>query len=643
MYDPGTPFYGYTFSEHVQPGARPTAVRSSPCAGRRRLRHRLRPVRDALPPRRQRPEPARTSCAPSAPTTTATSTRRTTSRPSAPATTSTSATSRPAARSRRPAHHRRSTRDARRHRRHHARHHGRHRRQHGRRLDRRRADPGAVDDPGMAIDVSQIFIRTNGDITGDRARRRHARRPHPLHATATSTLNSPQRILDADGRPTIDVTGINITMYAGEAGGIGGIGAADRLPRDQHLGARSARRPGRPPSDGVLKAYDTDGRRRTTAGHLPRRAHRRHAAVRGLHRTATRALDHRQRVAAHASAARSSTPRTTRPPTTSGPDSVDIDANGGSIGLASNDLEVDSAARPPFACTNVNCGEQLARRHRPDRRRSPPPATTSPSRRPAASTSPRPTRYLRLAARARARRATSGITVRETGATLDEDLYLIKNGSAQLRRERHARCRAPTPTPRATSRTARSSPRTAASSSGSATTSRSTRTAQILADLSIDIRGDYGNADTGGTLAVPDPEYGTIDDPPRPHHRRLRRHRRRRRRRPDGHLRAVDREPGRRHARPTSGAAATSTSSSSATRPASTSCRRRPRSTRRTLGERRLHLPRLEDDDPRQRDAARSTHRRRRGPHHGLVPAVDERRRRAPTGLQTGSRRRPRR
>ena len=42
------------------------------------------------------------------------------------------------------------------------------------------------------------------------------------------TLFSPERILDADGQPTIDVTGRDITMTAGTAGGAGGIG----LPTD---------------------------------------------------------------------------------------------------------------------------------------------------------------------------------------------------------------------------------------------------------------------------------------------------------------------------------------------------------------------------------------------------------------------------
>ena len=37
-------------------------------------------------------------------------------------------------------------------------------------------------------------------------------------------------------------------------------------------------------------------------------------------------------------------------------DSVDLDANGGSIGLQSKDVMVDSGRAPPFGCTYLNCG-----------------------------------------------------------------------------------------------------------------------------------------------------------------------------------------------------------------------------------------------------------------------------------------------
>ena len=113
---------------------------------------------------------------------------------------------------------------------------------------------------------------------------------------------------------------------------------------------------------------------------------------------------------------------------------IDIDAHGGSIGAAANDLEIDSLVGSPFACTNVNCARQRERHiGRRSRRESP---TTWRSR-------PRrhlPDRDRRLpAARARARDAGDiRITVRES-ADLDEDLYLIRNGTRTLRRGQHDR------------------------------------------------------------------------------------------------------------------------------------------------------------------------------------------------------------
>ena len=82
--------------------------------------------------------------------------------------------------------------------------------------------------------------------------------------------------------------------------------------------------------------------------------------------------------------------------------------------------------------------------------------------------------------------------------------------------------------------------------------------------------------------------------------------------------------------------------SSSATRAAS------PGGTKPTLRQRRLHLPRLEDDHPRHRvrppaarppaDAApRPVDRGRRGPLHRLVPAVDGRRHGDPLALTQNS------
>ncbi len=82
-------------------------------------------------------------------------------------------------------------------------------------------------------DHAQIFLRTNGwivnhELIGD------LRAGH-IHSTGDDvTLYSPARIVDADTLPTIDVTGVNITMTAsvptmvgGTSGVVGGVGLPD--------------------------------------------------------------------------------------------------------------------------------------------------------------------------------------------------------------------------------------------------------------------------------------------------------------------------------------------------------------------------------------------------------------------------------
>src|SRR6185436_14137380 len=71
--------------------------------------------------------------------------------------------------------------------------------------------------------VPQIFLTTNGDISatelaGDML-------VGHIHSTGGDvTLSSPERILDAGGTRTIDITGVNITLTAGTAMQIGGVG-----------------------------------------------------------------------------------------------------------------------------------------------------------------------------------------------------------------------------------------------------------------------------------------------------------------------------------------------------------------------------------------------------------------------------------
>jgi hypothetical protein len=102
--------------------------------------------------------------------------------------------------------------------------------------------------------VPQIFLTTNGDITateliGDML-------VGHIHSTAGDvTLISGRRILDADGLPTIDVTGVNITMTAGAVTPdtpnptLGGIGTPTdflEINVDRNNGT------------GVLNAFDTN-------------------------------------------------------------------------------------------------------------------------------------------------------------------------------------------------------------------------------------------------------------------------------------------------------------------------------------------------------------------------------------------------
>jgi len=93
--------------------------------------------------------------------------------------------------------------------------------------------PGSeLDDPSMSggvlsTDIHQIFLRTNGDVTdtelvGDMLVGSIESTQHDV------TLNSLQRILDANHELSIDVTGVNITMTAGTGGTLGGVG----LPTD---------------------------------------------------------------------------------------------------------------------------------------------------------------------------------------------------------------------------------------------------------------------------------------------------------------------------------------------------------------------------------------------------------------------------
>ena len=218
LYNPATAYYHFVFPTTYNPALGATAARTAvvrrrypgDCGtGRGQYETHFRP--DAHDPR-----PRRRSCAPSAPSR-PTSTRPTTStavragddidichvttggeEPKTCCTTADRTTRRTSITQ--PAPRPTSTR--------------RHRHQHRRRLDAAARPPA-----GSTTRASRSTSRRSSSA-------RTATSPTPswsatcspghIHSTpATSRCNSPQRILDANRQPTIDVTGVNITMTAG--------------------------------------------------------------------------------------------------------------------------------------------------------------------------------------------------------------------------------------------------------------------------------------------------------------------------------------------------------------------------------------------------------------------------------------------
>ncbi|GAB3043216.1 hypothetical protein GCM10027052_26710 [Parafrigoribacterium mesophilum] len=183
--------------------------------------------------------------------------------------------------------------------------------------------------------------------------------------------------------------------------------------------------------------------------------------------------------------------------------SIDLDANGGSIGVAANDLEIDSLVGSPFACTNVNCANN------PDGSSDAGLATVADDVALEAGTGIYLTEtdeYLRLVL-AHALSGDIRITVRESGA-IDEDLFLVRDGTANFAED-------DTTAPANDADHPRVIPNgTVLAETGSVELRVGDditlhQNSQILADRSIDIRGDFGNADTGGTIVAPTDEYGT--------------------------------------------------------------------------------------------------------------------------------------
>ena len=278
---------------------------------------------------------------------------------------------------------------------------------------------------------------------------------------------------------------------------------------------------------------------------------------------------------------------------------IDIDAHGGSIGTAAKDLDIDSLRGSPLACTNVNCANNtgLLNNGTSDAGL----AATADDVALEAGTGIYLTEtdaYLRLLL-AHAVTGNIRITVRES-AELDEDLFLIRNGTANFAEDN-------TTVPGNDADHLRSVPvGTVFAETGSVelrvgddlTLHQNT---QILANLSHRHPRRLRQRGHRRHPGRPGPGIRQQHDPARPHHRRLRRHRGRLHRRPHGQLRPQRRQPRRGPPDAHPGR-----------------LRRRPHPARRSLrtgpgadiqpgpeqgaaGRRRLHLPRLEDHGPRQR------------------------------------------
>jgi len=309
------------------------------------------------------------------------------------------------------------------------------------------APPVELDD-GIAIDVHQIFLVTDGDITnteliGDMLVGHIESTAHDV------TLNSPARILDSDRTPTIDVGGVNITMTT-TGSGIGGIGVPTTGPN-----------PGNPqPGDagnlggyleintditgshtGVLKAFDTAPNDAQTlgiyldeiVGDMPLHTVWTEGNAADL---ATGNVSLRTVKGSIVDA---------KPGHGTASDdaeilaqTVDLDANGGSIGTGTNDVEIDSSRSSTFTCASINCADVPTGNAAPNDFVSDPGLTNDGANATddvglEATDSIHLTEvasYLRLVF-AHTVNGDIVITVRNSSAH-DEDLFLVKSGSARF-------------------------------------------------------------------------------------------------------------------------------------------------------------------------------------------------------------------
>ncbi|MEO0465131.1 MAG: hypothetical protein AAF216_01205 [Pseudomonadota bacterium] len=242
--------------------------------------------------------------------------------------------------------------------------------------------------------VEQIFLTTDGDITATEVS--GSMLVGHIHSTQGDvTLFSPRYITDADGAVTVDVTGNNITMTSGTdnvGGGVGGIGA-----RTDFLEINTNRNG----AGGDLDAYDTSSNVTSRGifldeivGEMPVGQVFSKADV-SLRTVAGAILES---VVDFADDVRGQ--------------SVDIDANGGSIGTASSFLDIDSSRGSPAPTGTSPGGDDVALE-----------ATGG-------IYVDETDGYLRLVL-AHSYTGDISLSVRES-ADLDEDLILVESGSARF-------------------------------------------------------------------------------------------------------------------------------------------------------------------------------------------------------------------
>ncbi|MDH3308749.1 MAG: hypothetical protein OEO77_14700, partial [Acidimicrobiia bacterium] len=296
-------------------------------------------------------------------------------------------------------------------------------------------NPAVELDDGIAIDVPQILVWTNGNIdvtelVGDLL-------AGHIHSTLGDVeLTSPQRILDANRIPTIDVTGENITMTAGTLGDIGGIGLPG-LPNPNspnpadvdNLGGFLEVNVDVNNNGGALTATDTDANDTQTKGiyldELTGNLRINEIWTEGNAVDLTTGNVSLRTVNGSIVDANDDDFWNVRGQT------IDIDANGGSIGEVANDLDIDSSRASSAPCTTDSCLGTAADHGYGDL--DPGLEADNDDVALEASVSIYVAEidgYLRLLL-AHAATGDIRIKVRET-SDLDEDLYLIEDGTARF-------------------------------------------------------------------------------------------------------------------------------------------------------------------------------------------------------------------